>query len=158
MISSILFSDLGSGGHYGARSSIFELIPPGSPLRDLLSYLSVGLLIIFIIKLLDKKYIDVSNGVLSTYTKPFSISKPKKYKINQIKQIYVKKQNKNEGLDDLKELAQQFYGYTLMAILKNEKTVNLFQTVNGKDATYLENLIEDYLGIEDVRVKGELEY
>jgi len=136
-------------------------------------YLYAGVVLILIIMMLDKKYIDVTKGALRVYSKPFAITPMKKIKAKDIEQIYVKRRKSEgadfklvtyRGRDGHRYTSERYYDaeldtYYLIAKLKEGKgEVWLLKTNNKEDALFMERTIETFLGIKDIHVNAEVEF
>jgi len=150
------------------RGLLFFLIPMIPILYLILSKLShvttlqyfitltIGTLFITILSGV-RKYIEIKDNYITIGTKPFNFKKPKKFNINKVEQLYVKKMGKIEFQSDTnyKDSNNYFENYMLKIILTNNEHYIMLKTRNPKLASYLEYQIEEYLKIQDKVVPYE---
>ncbi len=120
---------------------------PNAPLYSVIFFygMMAFLLYLGILKFINKIKIEVTNEKIVINSKPLPHILPKEYLSSEISQIYVKK-SKNQ-----KEVTYSLY----LAFQEYEAPKNIITLNNSEYLLYLERIIEDWLKIEDIPVKGE---
>jgi len=116
-------------------------------------HLAVGLGLIWNMAAIyfNKTAINLSRHQMRIRTVPFRFpfSKSGKYPIADIQQFYVSKYtaSTSNGVPN--------YAYALYAIMKNGDKVSMVRGMNRETQHYIEQELENYLGITNIRVSGE---
>jgi hypothetical protein len=110
----------------------------------------IGISYYAIASLFNVSTIFVSKDTLEISHKPIPWLGNKRLKSAELKQIYVKEKIKRNNNNTS-------VTYEVRAILLNGKSIKIISGLpNSEQALYVEQEIERYIGIEDVKVKGEV--
>lgn len=140
----IIMSTLGLQASFAAIMIAAE--SGASLMGTLFAWMPLAFLIFFVIQRIRQKlYINISNQKLALYSKPSFMTKTKVFQVADIKQVYVNKSNKST--------------YWEVMMIKDEgrgqKHIKLAQLKSATKAKFIEQEIENQLGIQDVVVPGE---
>jgi hypothetical protein len=107
------------------------------------------IIIILITKFYNKQIITINDrSIIIRNTILFYLNK--RVSTKNIVQLFVIEKITHNSEDDTPN-----YNYPLMAKKKNGKNIKLLSLSNHKSAIYMERKIEEYLDIEDKKIKGE---
>jgi hypothetical protein len=128
----------------------------GSPLMIKLSpwistILGAGILYYTLTTWLNKTHIFVSQNAIEIKNKPLPSFGNKRLETKNIKQLYSKKEISSSTSNSRTSVS-----YHLHVISFDEDDMTLLKVENSAQALFLEQEIEKYLGIEDLRVRGEI--
>jgi hypothetical protein len=101
--------------------------------------------------ILNKTHFIVSRGMIEVRHRPLPWPGNKKLIIKNIKQLYVREKVR---IVEGERRSQEFY-YEVRAILRRRHVTLYGPLQSSEQAFYIEQKIEEYLGIEDVPVAGE---
>ncbi len=128
----------------------------GSPLMIKLApwistILGLGILYYALTTWLNKTHIFVSQNAIEVKHKPLPWFGNKRLETKNIKQLYSK-----EVLSTSTSSSRSTISYHLHVISSDEDDMTLMNVENSEQALFLEQEIEKYLGIENLKVRGEI--
>lgn len=115
-------------------------------------FLGLGLLYFTIATWLNKTQIYVSKNSIEVKHQPVPWRGSKKIKADTIEQFFVEKKHVGSSNGNPR------YTYNVLGLTSENMQVKLIAGLEFRDhARFIEKTIEDYLGIEDVKIEGEAE-
>jgi hypothetical protein len=117
-----------------------------------LTSLFLGLLLVYcaLVGLYNKRTIQVDHDQVQVSYGPLPFEKSQALASNQLSQLYTHKMMTPSRYGDIG-------GFTLAAILTDGRHLPLVSDPSYERLHYLENQIEDWLGIKDLQVEGEVQ-
>ena len=123
----------------------------GSLLPWAVAILGVGFLYYALATWLNKTHIFVSQSAIEVKHKPLPWFGNKRLETKKIKQLYSKREVSSSTSNSRSSVS-----YHLHVISFDEDDMTLLKVENSEQALFLEQEIEKYLGIKNLRVRGEI--
>jgi hypothetical protein len=112
----------------------------------------VGLTYLTLALYLNRTRLEVANGRLSVSSGPLPWPGNRDLDLSEIEQLYCR-----ESASRSNDNGSVSYSYSVSAVLKGGREVKLLSSLpNREQALFIEQIVEQYLGIEDRAVGGEL--
>jgi len=135
-----------SGGFLRINSSLMD-----NSLLWVLGISGLGFLYYALATWINKTHIYVSKNAIEIKHKPLPWFGNKRIVTKNIKQLYSKKQ-----ISSSTSSSRSTISYHLRVVSIGEDDMRLLKVENAEQALFLEQEIEKYLGIKDLRVRGEI--
>ena len=115
----------------------------------------VGMAYYAVVLLVNKNYITASDKTLSFATAPLPWFGNSTLDRADVKQLFVREQYHRSSSSSGR--SRTYYTYDLTVMLANGGRKKLLSLQKPENALFFERSIEEYLGIEDTRVSGEMQ-
>ena len=135
-----------SGGFLSNNSSLMDNLLPW-----VFGISGLGFLYYALATWINKTHIYVSKNAIEIKQKPLPWFGNKRLVTTDIKQLYSKKQISSSTSNNRSTIS-----YHLHVVSIDEDDMRLLKVENAEQALFLEQEIEKYLGIKDLRVRGEI--